>query len=127
MKVLVVEPLKPCRVQEIEGLKDMQELVGGDIEAVYPFDDPVAVVVNGEGKLLGLPFNRPLLDKNGVPYDIVCGTFFVTGLGTEDFVSLTDNQIQYYKELFDNRIILTVPAKTPTEKNRPRKGKAYER
>ena len=42
MKVLVVEPQKPCRVQEIESLADMQQLVGGDIEAVYPFQEPVA-------------------------------------------------------------------------------------
>ena len=37
MRILVVEPQKPCRVQEIENLTDMQQLVGGDIEAVYPF------------------------------------------------------------------------------------------
>lgn len=35
MKVLVVEPLKPCYVREIEGLKAMQDLVGGHIEAIY--------------------------------------------------------------------------------------------
>ena len=46
MKVLVVEPQKPCRVQEIESLADMQQLVGGDIEAVYPFQELVAVVCN---------------------------------------------------------------------------------
>lgn len=68
MKVLVVEPQKPCRVQEIESLPDMQQLVGGDIEAVYPFQEPVALVCNSEGKLLGLPMNRPLLDKDYLPY-----------------------------------------------------------
>lgn len=29
MKVLVVEPLKPCYVREIEGLQAMREIVGG--------------------------------------------------------------------------------------------------
>lgn len=67
MKVLVVEPQKPCRVQEIESLADMQQLVGGDIEAVYPFQEPVALVCNSEGKLLGLPMNRPLLDEDRLP------------------------------------------------------------
>ena len=127
MKVLVVEPLKPCYVREIEGLDAMQKLVGGDIEAVYPFDDPVAVVVNEEGKLLGLPYNRPLLDEQNVPYDIVCGTFFVAGLGSESFTSLTDDQIRRYKEMFDNCIVLTVPAKAQTENNHTKKGNAHER
>ena len=108
MKVLVVEPQKPCRVQEIEGLPDMQQLVGGDIEAVYPFQEPVALVCNSEGKLLGLPMNRPLLDRNYLPYDIIRGTFFIAGLGQEDFISLTDEQIQRYKSLYDNMQILPV-------------------
>ena len=108
MKVLVVEPQKPCRVQEIVSLPDMQQLVGGDIEAVYPFQEPVALVCNSEGKLLGLPMNRPLLDKDYLPYDIIRGTFFVAGLGQEEFISLTDEQIQRYKSLYDNMQILPV-------------------
>ena len=108
MKVLVVEPQKPCRVQEIESLPDMQQLVGGDIEAVYPFQELVAVVCNADGKALGLPMNRPLLDKDYLPYDIIRGTFFVAGLGQEDFISLTDEQIQRYKSLYDNMQILPV-------------------
>ena len=112
MKVLVVEPQKPCRVQEIESLPDMQQLVGGDIEAVYPFQEPVALVCNSEGKLLGLPMNRPLLDKDYLPYDIIRGTFFVAGLGQEDFISLTDEQIQRYKSLYDN--VQTLPVRTAT-------------
>ena len=88
MKVLVVEPQKPCRVQEINSLADMQRIVGGDIEAVYPFQEPVALVCNSEGKLLGLPMNRPLLDEDRLPYDIICGTFFIAGLGQEDFVKI---------------------------------------
>ena len=112
MKVLVVEPQKPCRVQEIESLPDMQQLVGGDIEAVYPFQEPVALVCNSEGKLLGLPMNRPLLDKDYLPYDIIRGTFFVAGLGQQDFVSLTDEQIQRYKSLYDN--VQVLPVRTAT-------------
>ena len=101
MKVLVVEPQKPCRVQEINSLADMQRIVGGDIEAVYPFQEPVALVCNSEGKLLGLPMNRPLLDEDRLP-------FFIAGLGQEDFISLTDEQIQRYKSLYDNMQILPV-------------------
>ena len=63
IKVLVVEPMKPCEVREISGLDDMQKIVGGNIEAVYPFTDPVAVICNAEGKNLDLPYNRPLCDR----------------------------------------------------------------
>lgn len=108
MKVLIVEPMKPCYVREISGLKAMQEVVGGGIEATYPFEEAVAVVCNANGKGLGLPFNRPLMDKAGLPYDIVRGTFFLAGLGAEDFVSLTEEQIQKYKKLYDSVMVATV-------------------
>ena len=57
----------------------------------------------------------------------VCGTFFMAGLGVEDFVSLTENQIQRYKEHFDNRMVLTVPTQEGQGKNRSKKGKTHER
>ena len=68
-----------------------------------------------------------LSDERGVPYDIVCGTFFMAGLGSEDFTSLTDDQIRRYKKMFDNRMVFTVPAKAQAEKNHPKKGKSHER
>ena len=57
--------------------------------------------------MLGLPFNRPLMDENGLPYDILCGTFFIAGVGKEDFFSLTEEQIEKYKSLYDNVIVVT--------------------
>lgn len=110
IKVLVVEPMKPCRVQEIsDTLEAMQAVVGGEFEAVFPFDGSTAVVCNRDGKIDSLPFNRPLLDDSGEPYDILCGTFFITGVRGENFVSLTDDQIRRYKELYDN--VMVVPDK----------------
>ena len=47
MKVLIVEPNKPCRAQEIpDTLEAMQAIVGGYLRAVYPFRDEVALVCN---------------------------------------------------------------------------------
>lgn len=88
-------------------LEAMQALVGGHIQAVYPFRDDVALVCNEEGRNLGLPYNRPLTNDRGVPYDMICGTFFLAGVGPEDFISLTDNQIQRYKALYDNVMVVT--------------------
>lgn len=115
-----MEPMKPCYVREISGLKAMQEAVGGDIEATYPFGEAVAVVCNANGKGLGLPFNRPLMDKAGLPYDIVCGTFFLAGLGAEDFVSLTEEQIQKYKKLYDSVMVATVKKERSLQRKGPR-------
>lgn len=103
MKVIVCEPRKLCEVREIGNeLEDYHEVVGGWIETVYPFDDNVVLVCNEEGKTLGLPYNRPLFDREGVMYDIVAGTFFLCGTEDEYFVSLTDEQIERYVKIFNN-------------------------
>ncbi len=108
IQVLVVEPLKPCEVREICGLKAMQELVGGAIQAVYPFRDDVALICNRDAKNLGLPYNRPLTNDAGIPYDIICGTFFLAGLDGEHFVSLTEEQVRRFKDIYDRTLITTV-------------------
>ena len=101
MMVLVVEPMKEPYVKEIDpGLHALQAEVGGDIGAAYPFRDPVALVCNDEGKLIGLDLNRGLRDENGELYDIMAGTFLVVGLGEEDFASLSPELAQKYMEHF---------------------------
>ena len=101
MTVLVVEPMKEPYVKEIDpGLHALQAEVGGDIGATYPFSDPVALVCNDEGKLIGLDLNRGLRDENGEIYDIMAGTFLVVGLGEEDFTSLSSELAQKYTEHF---------------------------
>ncbi len=101
MTVLVVEPMKEPYVKEIDpGLHALQAEVGGDIGATYPFSDPVALVCNDEGKLIGLDLNRGLRDENGEIYDIMAGTFLVVGLGEEDFTSLSPELAQKYTEHF---------------------------
>lgn len=103
MVILLVEPGKAPRRAEIDGsLQSMQELVGGTIQAVYPFEEPVALVCNDEGKLIGLPLNRCLRNENGEVYDIIAGTFFLCNapVDSEDFESLSERQVSYYKTQF---------------------------
>lgn len=101
LTVLVVEPMKEPYVKEIDpGLHALQAEVGGDIAASYPFDDPVGLVLNDEGKFIGLDLNRSLRDEHGEIYDIVAGTFLVVGLGPESFSSLSPDMIQKYTEQF---------------------------
>ncbi len=114
MKVLVVEPMKKPYTKEIDGsLESMQELVGGTIEVVYPFDDPVALICNDEGKLMGLTPNRLLKDSQGEPYDMVCGTFFLTGLGEEDFQSLSPELTVKYNALYRREWLIVLPKEPP--------------
>lgn len=101
MTVLVVEPKKEPYLKEIDpGLHSLQAEVGGDIAATYPFSDPVGLVCNDEGKLIGLELNRGLRDEDGNLYDIMAGTFLVVGLGEESFVSLSPEMAQKYMEHF---------------------------
>lgn len=104
MKVLLVEPNADPRAIEIDGsLASMQALVGGLIQAVYPFEDPVALICNDEGKLTGLPQNRPLKHpETGEVYDVVYGTFFVCSApsDSENFESLSDDLLEKYRKIF---------------------------
>ena len=104
MNVLLVEPNLDPRTIEIDGsLASMQSLVGGLIEAVYPFEAPVALICNDEGKLAGLPQNRPLKHpETGEVYDIIYGTFFVCSApaDSEHFESLPDDLIEKYSKVF---------------------------
>ena len=101
LTVLEIAPGQYPKQVEIEpDLKSLQQAVGGNIGATYPFDDPVSIVYNDEGKLMGLPLNRALRDESGEAYDVVAGTFLVTGLGEEDFASLSPELAQKYEERF---------------------------
>ena len=96
MKILVVEPGKHPYEQEIEGtLKEMQKIVGGRIQALYPFRDEVGVVCNDDGISLQMPFNRKI-DEDCY----IFGTFFLCGLGLEDFTSLPENLMEKYRKRF---------------------------
>ena len=102
MNVLVVEPEMAPYEKEINGLTEMQGVVGGLIEVIYPFEDPVVVVCNDMGLILNLPFNRSM--EGG--YGAVFGTFFVCGLGEEEFCSLTPEQVETYRKKFHKAEIL---------------------
>ena len=101
MTVLVVEPLKEPYLKEISpGRSAMQQEVKGMIGAAYPFDDPVALICNDEGKINGMELNRALRDDRGQLYDIVAGSFLVAGLGEDDFTSLSPEMTEKYMEHF---------------------------
>ena len=102
IQVVLCEPRKKARIVTITNtLAFLQQIVGGYIEAVYPFEDPVAIICNEEGKINGMELNRALRDESGRIYDILAGAFLIVGLGEEDFTSLTPDHLEKYRKLFE--------------------------
>ena len=101
MTVLAVHPLKRPEIVTIRNeLSVLQDAVGGMIQVVYPFQDVIGLIMNEEGKLMGLPLNRALRTEDGEIYDIVAGTFLVVGLTEDDFCSLSSELQEKYSRLF---------------------------
>ena len=106
LSVLKITPGQyPQQVEIDNNLKALQEAVGGTIAAVYPFADPVAIICNDDGKLMGLSLNRALRDENGQMYDAVAGDFLVVGLGEEDFASLTMGDMYTIQKYLESKSV----------------------
>ena len=100
MKILIIEPGKHPREAEIDGsLESMQKTVDGYLQAIYPFEDEIALVCDDESKLKSdMEWNRMLPETS----DIIKGTFFIAGLGAEDFTDLSAELMKKYKQRFWN-------------------------
>lgn len=135
--VLVVEPGKAPYEKKIDpDLSSLQHEVGGYIQTVFPFeDDTVVLICDEEGKLTGKELNRALRDEDGHIYDVVAGTFLLTGLSEESFSSLGKDQMQKYKayyktpEMFirmDGRLVV-LPLEHEKKPDKSKKHRQMER
>ena len=109
IKALALLPMElPKEIELDNTLEAMQKFVGGLIECITLSDtgSEVTLVCNDEGKLLGLPINRPLYDEDGEMYDILVGTFLVVGLTEDDFGSLPEEMIEKYTEAFSRGFVI---------------------
>ncbi|WP_295218448.1 DUF3846 domain-containing protein [Ruminococcus sp.] len=106
MHILIVEPGKHPRETDIDGsLESLQKTVGGYIQAIYPFKEAVALICDDEAKLKSdTQWNRLLPEI----HDVIKGTFFIAGLGKEDFTDLSAELTEKYKQRFWN-IELFIP------------------
>ncbi len=101
IKVLVCKPNEKAELITIPNtLEAKQQLVGGWIEAIYPYEDEIALVCNEEGKVDGLDLNRAIYDEECNIIDIVAGTFFICGITEDDFGSLSDELAEKYLKKF---------------------------
>lgn len=93
IKVLYVKPRETAKIIEIDNtLKNLQELVGGNIELVYPYDNKIVFIVNEEGRLLNLQPNRIIKGQ------LIVGNFIIAGIKDDDFTSLSDDQLSEFKK-----------------------------
>lgn len=102
IRVVIVEPGKYAREAEIgTELSDLQEVCEGWIQTYYPFEEMVCIVCNDEGKINGMPLNRGIRDEEtGEIIDIIAGPFFICDCSTENFGSLSQEQVDRYLEQF---------------------------
>jgi hypothetical protein len=106
IQVVVVEPnKKPYKKTIPNTLEAQQELVGGYIEIIRMGNTEtggsVAITLNEEGKLIGLPNNRMILSRNGIGSDVLVGTFFITAFNMQgDNISLKDHECNEFIKKF---------------------------
>lgn len=100
IKVLALLPMElPKEIELDNTLEAMQKFVDGLIECITLSDtgSEVTLVCNDEGKLLGLPLNRPLWDGA----DVLAGPGFLAGCDNEgNLTSLPQSTMDFYKEKF---------------------------
>ena len=96
--VLIVEPGKEPRLTTVaDDLENLQQIVGGPIEAGCYLPQRVMLVCNGEGKNMGLPLNRPNPTDST---DTICGTFLLCSFEGERFASLSAAQQAEFRAYF---------------------------
>ena len=101
ISVVLVEPGKFARTEDINcSLEGMQNIVGGYIEAYYPFEEEVCIVCNDEGKINGMKPNRAVYGDDHEIMDIIAGPFFICDCSGESFGSLNDEQLKKYTEMY---------------------------
>ena len=112
MNVLVVEPgYFPYEKEVKNDVNDLQAIVGGYIQAIYPFKDNVTLVCNEDGIAQRLKFNRTVPERQ---YGGIFGTFFICGISGEHFTSLTPEQMKTYKTRFQKaEIVIAVNGGKP--------------
>ena len=98
INVLIVEPGKEPRPSTVtDNLETLQQIVGGPIEAGCYLPQRVMLICNGEGKLMGLPPNRPNPNDST---DFICGTFLLCSFEGEHFASLSPAQQARFQKHF---------------------------
>lgn len=89
MTAIIKNPGQPAFIRQIDNeLSALQDLVGGYIQTVY-LPHGVIMIVNEEGKLMGLKPNFRL------EHDLIVGTAVFVSADGEEFAGLSERQENY--------------------------------
>lgn len=89
MTAIIKNPGQPAFIRQIDNeLSALQDLVGGYIQTVY-LPHGVIMIVNEEGKLMGLKPNFRL------EHDLIVGTAVFVSADGEEFTGLSEQQENY--------------------------------
>ena len=70
--------------------------------------DDALVICNEEGKIMGLPYNRCVYDADGIPYDVIAGTFLLCDENLDgEFVSITPEHEAKYMERYSREMVFS--------------------
>jgi hypothetical protein len=100
IKVIIVEPNKPARLETIKNeLSNLQKIVGGYIECIR--EDGFDIIINEEGKLIELEPNFGIYEGR----DYVAGTAIFSGVDYDEgeFKSLSEGHIKMILKAFNGR------------------------
>ena len=96
MKILLIRAKENPVLRDVpHHLSIFQQLVGGRIEVVEPFDDPVVLVCDESGRNNGKPVNRVINDHMDI-----CGDFFLCGHDGEGLSNFPVELASKYISLF---------------------------
>ena len=105
MKVVLCKVGEEAQIADITNdLETLQDIVGGYIEIIHPFEDrECCMVLNDIGKLIPLIPNRSVQYPSGSK-DIIHGDFVICYAPPyeEDFTDMPDDLAEKYRKMFEH-------------------------
>lgn len=114
--VLVVEPGKPpCFKRIANTTESLEKEVDGKFQAMYPYEEMVAILSDEEALFKGKPLNRTLQDEDGEVCDVLKGTFLITGIKGTCFSSISEKDGKTFSRKFQYPQIFVPKSRNTTE------------
>lgn len=111
IKAVICEPFKKAKTIEVNADFDsLTEIIGDYVSTFDLVTDKVMIVYDDEGKINGSPFCRAIFQEDKLTdfktkhkhqlIELMYNTFIICGTDGENLISLTDKQIEQYRNLY---------------------------
>lgn len=90
---------EPLIIWESPTMKSLQSMLG-KVEILSLPDGSAVLVIKDSNDAKKLPIRRVVRNEEGRVMYVIRGNFYIVGSDGENFISLTDEQIEKYKEMF---------------------------